>query len=261
MTPNPILGAYGMSYRRSQCNEGMRELILNDVSFEMNRGECVALIGPNGSGKSTLLKLIAGVLPIHKKQSSGQVRYLGSNFYQFPPYKKAQSIVYVAADLWAEFPLSAYEVVFLGRTCQEIGWYHRHSSENERKVREAMDRCFCWHLRDRNLESLSGGERQLVALARALVQGAKVLLLDEILSKMDLNHQAMIGQLLKELTSQGWSILLVSHDINLASEWADSAILLKEGKKILQGPVEKVITQEKRSSKVMRITGNRKIYP
>jgi iron complex transport system ATP-binding protein len=94
------------------------------------------------------------------------------------------------------------------------------------------------------IETLSGGERQLVALARGLAQGAKILLVDETLSQMDLNHQFVIGHMLKELAQNGWSILLVAHDVNLALEWIDSAILVKNGKKVAQGSVQEVIKPE-----------------
>ena len=107
-----------------------------------------------------------------------------------------------------------------------------------------MVRCFCWALRDRDLHTLSGGERQLVALARALVQGAKVFLLDESLSRMDLHHQAAIGKLLTELAAESFSILLVSHDINIASEWARTALLMKGGRRIAHGPIRDVLNEK-----------------
>lgn len=242
-----FLGVYGITYCW-QAQKGQSENALDEVSFEVARGEIVALLGPNGSGKSTLLKLIAGVLRVGANGSSGQVRLQGLDFLSLPAYMRAQKIAYVAADLRAGFPLTAQEAVSLGLTCRKTqgawkAW--RTSSEESEIIRSAMERCFCWHLRARDLESLSSGERQLVGMARALAQGSKMLLLDETLSRMDLNHQGSIGRLLRELAKENWTMILVSHDFNLATEWADSAIFLKKGKKIAQGPIKEVMTQEK----------------
>ncbi len=241
----PLFGVYGMSYRLNRGFQGVgRKLILDSISFEIARGEVIALLGPNGSGKSTLMKLGAGVLPFRSLSCTGQVRYLGQDFLSVSAEYRARNVVYVASDVRSEFLLTAQEVVFLGRTSARRGWMQGTSQSDAEAVRRAMDRCSCWDLRDRNLSYLSGGERQLVALACALAQGAKVLFLDEIMSQMDIHHQATIGRLLKDLAKEGFAILLVSHDLNLASEWADSIIFLKEGKKIFHGPVLMAFQQE-----------------
>jgi len=240
---SPVLGVYGISFSYG------RTPVLEDVSLELERGEILALLGPNGSGKSTLLKAIAGILPL----TAGVVRHRGEDFLRNAPQIRARSIVYVPPDLHAEFPLTAREAVTLGRSCHlNPGTFRYYRSSHDRElVREAMERCLCWGFRDQDLHTLSGGERQLVALARALVQGAKVLLLDEALSRMDLNHQAAMGKLLRELTAEGSSIVLVSHDVNLASEWADTGLLLKKGQSVAFGPIKTVLTEE----------NVRKLYP
>jgi len=244
-----VFGAYGVNYRwralQKESKGGASRGVLEDVSFEISRGEFLALFGPNGSGKSTLMKVVAGILPLNRAGCSAQVRYLNQNFLSFSPRERAQCVAYVAPDLNTEFPLTAEETVSLGRTCQGVGLLRRPSVEDQNAVRWAMEKCLCWSLRDRSLESLSGGERQLVALARGLAQGAKILFLDEALSRMDLHHQAAMGKMLRELAREGWSILLVSHDVNLASEWAVSGIFLREGKKILQGAIREILTQDK----------------
>lgn len=217
---------------------------LENVSFELFEGQITALFGPNGSGKSTLLKIIAGILPLKRFGSSGQVKHHGEDFLSLSSHLRAQKIAYVPADLKAEFPLTAYEAVSLGRTCQRWGLIARNSKEDQSQIRWAMDQALCWWLRDRNLSTLSGGERQLVAIACALAQGARTLFLDESMSKMDLNHQALIGNMLRELAAQGRTILLVCHDMNLASEWADNGILLKDGRKIAQGSIQEVVTND-----------------
>ena len=229
---------------QDNSTHGSRNWALEDISFEIFKGQITALLGPNGSGKSTLMKVVAGILPMKRPGCSGQVQYKGTDFLSIPSHLRAQRIAYVPADLRAEFPLIAYEAVSLGCTCQRWGLIARNSQEDQARIQWAMELALCWKLRNRNLSTLSGGERQLVAIACALIQGAKILFLDESMSKMDLNHQALIGRMLKDLAAQGWSILLVCHDMNLASEWADSGILLKEGQKVAQGSIYETVTQE-----------------
>lgn len=247
-SPKPILAAYGISFRWHSKANGKAAWVLDEVSFELERGEIVALCGPNGSGKSTLMKVVAGILPRYADCQSGQVRYLGQNFWSAPARDRARNVAYVGSGMQAEFPMTAEQAVALGRTSWHPGFFGANgptSLANDRtQVRWAMEKCLCWNLRHRDLETLSGGELQLVGLARALAQGARVLFLDEALSKMDLHHQAAVGRLLKELAEEGWAILLVSHDMNLALEWATSVLLLKDGKKVAQGPTAKVITEE-----------------
>jgi iron complex transport system ATP-binding protein len=235
-----VLAAYGVNY---SWNKSIG--ILNDVSLELKQGEIVGLFGPNGAGKSTLMKIMAGILPISKRGCSGRLRFKGQDMSLCPSQERARNVAYVAPDLRVEFPLTAEEVVFLGRTCMQSGWLSQRSQEDRDQVRWAMEKCLCWKWRDRSLESLSGGEKQLVALAKGLVQGARVLLLDEALGRMDLNHQAIIGKLLKDLARQGWSILWVSHDVNLAFEWVDTLVYLKSGEKVFQGSIQDGVNLEK----------------
>jgi iron complex transport system ATP-binding protein len=235
---SPRLGVYGVSY------EYASRKVLDDVSFELQAGEILTLLGPNGSGKSTLLKAIAGIVSLKGPLNTGQIRYQETDLNTKPLSWRARHVAYVGADLIAQFPMTAEQAVMLGRSCQGAGLLQLSSLQDRKLVAEAMDRCFCGSLRDRDLHTLSGGERQLVALARALVQGAKVLLLDESLSRMDLNHQAAIGGLLTELARQGYSIVLVSHDINIASEWARTVLLLKNGVSIACGPIREILDEK-----------------
>jgi iron complex transport system ATP-binding protein len=235
------LGVYGVTY-----NIGKRA-ILDSVSFEMEQGDVLALLGPNGAGKSSLLKILAGILnptSIGKTKISAQIRHRGEELTQQKLTARARSITYVAPELRAEFPITAYEAVMMGRLCHHPALFLSFSETDKTSVQTAMERCLCWELRDRDLHTLSGGERQLVALARAVAQDAKVLLLDEVLSKMDLHHQAQMGRLIQQLAQEGRMIVLVSHDVNLAAEWATTALFLLHGTSIAQGPIAKVFTEE-----------------
>jgi iron complex transport system ATP-binding protein len=231
----PLLGVYGVSCEYGGCP------VLDEISFELQVGKILSVIGPNGSGKSTLLKSIAGLLP----RLHGVVRYRGTDITQAQPSHRAKLIAYVGADFQVEFPLRAEEAVLLGRAGFSAPAFQQATPEDTLAVERAMERSLCKGLRDRYLHTLSGGERQLVSLARALAQGARILLLDESLSRMDLNHQQAIGKLLVSLArDEGYAIVLVSHDLNVAAEWADEALLLKLGKRVAHGPIRDVLTPE-----------------
>jgi iron complex transport system ATP-binding protein len=233
------LGVYGLSH-----SYGRRE-VLKEVSFELAAGEILSLLGPNGSGKSTLLKAIAGVLPGESgfaRSRHPKVLYQGKDFLSQPLSWRAQRVAYVGADLNAQFPMTAEQAVLLGRSSQGASLFRLSTPDDRAAVEQAMRHCSCWELRRRDLHSLSGGERQLVALARALAQSARTLFLDETLSRMDLHHQAAVGRLLTQLASIGYSIVLVSHDVNIASEWAHSALLLRKGERVACGPIREVLT-------------------
>jgi iron complex transport system ATP-binding protein len=235
-------GAYGIDFGFNGGRDS--SFVLKDVSLELSAGEIVTLIGPNGSGKSTLLKIMAGLLPL-RPHGSGQVLLRGDDFFALDAAARARSVAYVGADLHVEFPLTVLDAVLMGRICHGQGILRRSSKSDEDVAQAAMEECNCWRLRDRDLYTLSGGERQLVALARARAQGSRIIFLDEALSKMDLNHQATIGRLLRRLAGEGYSIVLVAHDLNLASEWSDSCAFLKAGRLVAAGPVASVFTVER----------------
>ncbi len=214
--------------------------MLRDVTIEIERGEICALLGPNGCGKSTLLKILAGIL----KPQGGLLKYSGQDFLALSSEDRAQRVAYVAADFRSEFPMTAQEAVLLGRLCHPGAVLGMDSREDHDRVHWAMELCHCWNLRERDLHTLSGGERQLVGLARALAQGAKVLLLDESLSRMDLNHQALISKQLRSLAQKGWSVILVSHDLNLAAQCAETCVFLKKGERVVAGSIRDMIKTE-----------------
>jgi iron complex transport system ATP-binding protein len=118
-----------------------------------------------------------------------------------------------------------------------------HSEVEVKRVREAMEKAGCLNLEHRLIRELSSGEQQLVAIARAIVQASPVIFLDETLSRMDLHHQMHVGKLLREFAGEGKLILLVSHDLNLSSEWSDSAVLMFEGKLTYYGKLKEALTE------------------
>ncbi|MEK6577882.1 MAG: ABC transporter ATP-binding protein [Bdellovibrionota bacterium] len=237
MSATPLLTVAAVSYWFGDNKA------LNEFSFELDTGEWLAVFGPNGSGKSTLLKLIAGVISVSRYGTNGEVLLRGGSVFKMDQATRAAQIAYVSADLRAEFPLTAWEAVALGRICHSTEMLRKLRKDEAELVQKVMKECFCWELREREISTLSGGERQLVLLARALAQGSRILLLDETFSKMDLNHQSAMGAVLKKQVKEGKSIVMVSHDLNLASEWADTCVFISKGMRIAHGKMATVLTE------------------
>ncbi len=229
------LGVFGIRYEHKKG-----EPLLSDLSFELERGKILGLIGPNGSGKTTLLKILGGILEL--PSSEGQVWVHGHRLQEWSPEHRAQWIAYLGEDFPQEFPLTVEEVVALGARAAE-GPLRKGERATER-TEWALLQTECQEIRHNWIYELSGGERQRVLLARGLAQGARVLLLDETFSNMDLHHQIKMGELLKRMTAErGLSVVWVAHDVNLLSEWADQAVLLKRGTVIAQGGWQEVFTE------------------
>lgn len=213
---------------------------LAGISLELAPGKVSALLGPNGSGKSTLLKFAAGLLPVRAAVLEGGVFLGDEDLATLGPAARSRRVAYAGAELRQDFPLRAEEAVALGLVGDAPG--ARLSSEGRERVTRALERCGCASLRGRALSALSSGERQRVALARAVAQDAPVMLLDETLSRMDLHHQLEAGVLLRELAREGKTVVLVAHDLNLASEFCDEAVFLHSGRKIAQGSFDEALS-------------------
>ncbi len=240
----PLLGAYGIRFSFSQP-KGRTPFLIDNVSLELVAGQVATLLGANGSGKSTLLKLLSGILPLAEPWCEGIVRFQSEEMNRLEPRVRASRIAYVGPDFSAEFPLSAFEAVLMGRSSQSRSLFQLSTEADRERAKQSMVRCQCWELRHREIQTLSGGERQRVGLARALAQGAKVLLLDEALSRMDLHHQIAMGRLIRDLADrEGYAVLLVSHDLNIATEWSDSAFVLHDGEIKTAGSVDAVVTSQ-----------------
>jgi cobalamin transport system ATP-binding protein len=213
-------------------------LVLTDMSFSIGAGEVVALIGPNGSGKTTLLKLLLGLLPPKTGQVSLQDRPLPS----YPIKERAKTIAYVSQQPALTFPLTSFELVSLGRYphAQRFNF----SSADAAAVETALQVTDSQHLKDRRFNTLSGGEKQKILIARALAQSARVLLLDEPTLHLDLYYQLQILVSLKRLCKQQhMTVVSVLHDVNLVSLFADKALLLSGGTLRAFGPVTEIVTE------------------
>jgi iron complex transport system ATP-binding protein len=213
-------------------------LLLQDISFSVAAGELTALIGPNGSGKTTLLKIMLGLLP----PNSGEVKLLGQSLKTYQPRTRAKTIAYVSQQPALNFPLTVRELVALGR--YPHGNRIRETLADTRAIENALERSAAKDLCNRQFNSLSGGEKQKVLIARALAQSAQVLLLDEPTLHLDLNFQLQILSALKRLcVEDGSTVITVLHDVNLVSLFADQALLLSAGILRSSGPVTEVINE------------------
>jgi manganese/zinc/iron transport system ATP- binding protein len=201
---------------------------LEGVSLRVPAGMHVALVGPNGSGKSTLLKAIAGVLDL----LSGDIRVHGQ-----PVAACLHRVAYLAqrGEIDWRFPVDVAGLVMTGRYVH-LGWLRRPSSADRQRVAAALDRLGIGHLAHRQIGQLSGGQQQRALLARALVQEADVLLLDEPLNAVDAETRATVADVMGELRAAGRTVVAATHDLGRLETDYDAAIFLSEGREVPAPP-------------------------
>ena len=217
-----------------------RDWVLHDFSLEVAEGEFLGLIGPNGVGKSSLLKLMAGLL----RPNQGAVWLHGENLASLLPRQVARHVAVVPQESQVLFPFTVAELVLMGRFTHQEGWGWD-SPADLQIARHAMQAMDILPVATRTFRELSGGERQRAIIARALAQQASILLLDEPTAFLDINHQLDIYALLRDLNqNQGVTVVVVSHDLNLASQHCDRLVLLHEGRVYQSGAPEQVVTPE-----------------
>ena len=213
-------------------------IVVRDVSFKLSDGEIIALLGPNGAGKSTLIRALNQSVTL----TQGSITINGKSIGSLSRREVARQIAVVAQENETKFPLTVLEFVLAGRFVhgRAFGW----ETEADIEVaRRAIADCQLSEFSDRLMNELSGGERQRVVLARALATGASTLLLDEPTANLDLAHQAMMFRLVRErCRSCNASAIVITHDLNLASEFADSVMLLSDGQVFAFGHPVDVLT-------------------
>jgi len=208
-----------------------------DVSLALPRGTMAALIGANGSGKSTLIRLLAGLLaPV-----SGRVVFNDAPLSTLNPRQRAKRIAYVPQSTSTVLPFTALEVVLTGRSPYS-GRFRFESAGDERIALAALDALDAGHLAARHFTELSGGERQLVTIARALAQEPEVMLLDEPASALDLKHRTQLIRALRRLRHEsGITILMITHDLMLLESSVDLIFAMKTGRLVASGSPEAVL--------------------
>lgn len=214
--------------------------VIKDISFEINEGGFLGVIGPNGSGKTTLFRTITKIITKYK----GQLLYKDKEIKNWSVRTLAREIAVVPQFLLLTFPFNVYDFIALGRT-PYLGRFEPVSIKDKKVIESSMQITECLHLGRRLVTELSGGELQRVFLAQALAQEPKLLLLDEPTSHLDIGHQADILHLLKKLNKeQGLTILIILHDLNLASDYSERLLLLDEGKIYRLGSPAEVLTYQ-----------------
>jgi len=209
-------------------------------SLTMDFGDGVfALLGPNGSGKSTLLHLLLGLLPA----GGGEVRIMGQRYDTYTRRQLSQLMGLVPQDEHVTFELSVLEYALLGRA-PHLGLLELPQPRDRQRAREALRMAGIEALAQRAVTSLSGGEKQLATVARALTQEPRILLLDEPTSHLDLANARCILDVLRALREAGKTIVLTTHDPNAAASVADDVILLRQGRVLAAGPTAQVLTTE-----------------
>jgi iron complex transport system ATP-binding protein len=242
-TGNCAIEAQQLTFRyRTGVKNGMA-WTLDRLSFRVETGEIFGIVGPNGSGKSSLLKLLAGHLP----PSEGHIRLAGRLIAQLSQQDIARMVAVVPQDYVQVFPFTVAETVLMGRFPHRPSrlWSLGVGEESEQDLacaHQAMRDTDVLSLADRLVCDLSGGERQRVVIARALAQEPQILLLDEPTAFLDINHQIEICGLISRFRCQRQlTVVLVSHDLNVASQYCDRVLMLKEGRLSWLGSPEDTI--------------------
>jgi iron complex transport system ATP-binding protein len=217
----------------------LEELVVNEVSLSIAEGEFVGIIGPNGAGKSTLLKLMDGIL----QPKIGEIKLQNKPLHEYTRRQMAKMIGSVPQNFSTAFSYSVNDIVLMGRY-PHLSAFYSESTNDYHVVERSMQSTDVWHLRQRQFGELSGGEKQRVVLASALAQEPQILLLDEPTSSLDIKYQYQFYSILQDLRQRrGLTIVVVTHDINLAARYCGRLILLKNGKVVGDGAPEKVITK------------------
>lgn len=204
--------------------------VVDGVGLDAAGGRINAIVGPNGSGKTSLLRALAGLLP-HR----GRVLTEGTDLAQLSPTERAQRIAYLPQTSALRVMLSVREVVALGLYAGRLGWF-RSRPEDAQRIEAALERAGIRELAERAYPRLSGGQQRLVLIARALVTGARTLLLDEPTASLDVRHALELFARLASLAREGYCVVVVLHDLDDVQRHAEWAVLLEAGKLRAAGP-------------------------
>lgn len=211
--------------------------VLRDVTFTAEKGELLSVLGPNGVGKTTLFRCVLGTLP----PSSGRVTVDGCDLTTLPPRERARRIAYIPQIHPATFGYTVLDTVLMGAV-RQLNAFQQPQAAHLRQAEEALEQVGAAHLRERNFAHLSGGEQQLVLIARALAQRAEVLVMDEPTSALDYGNQLRILQMVRRLAAQGYTVVLSTHNPQHALTFAHRLLVLHGGTAAALGRPADVLT-------------------
>ena len=216
---------------------GTSNNVLQAVSVDVSRGDLVGILGPNGSGKTTLLKLLCGALA----PTIGDVSLEGRRIVDWPRREIAQRVALVPQETHAAFDFSVLDIVLMGRF-PYLGPFALEGPDDLVIARQALAATGTADFETRAFGTLSGGEKQRVVIASALAQAPSLLLLDEPTASLDIGHQIEVQTLLRRLNGEGVTMVLSTHDLNLAAALCRRLVLLRDGQVLAAGPTEDVLT-------------------
>lgn len=212
---------------------------LNNINLVIKKGEIVALTGPNGSGKTTLLKILAGIL----EKFFGEVLINGIDIKKISIKEKAKNFSYVPQMINNIFDFSVSEIIAMGRRpyTNIVGYLNL---KNKSFINEVLNYFGLLDKKDKKFSTLSGGEKRLVLIAKAICQDSDIIFLDEPLAYLDLHHQVELIKILFEINKGGKTVFLILHDINIASEICDRLILMTKGSILKSGRPHEILSED-----------------
>jgi iron complex transport system ATP-binding protein len=211
---------------------------LKNITFSVATGNFFIIIGPNGSGKTTLLKVMAGIL----KSQADQLEILNRSVDHYTRKALARTIAFVPQMIPIDFPFTVTEIVLMGRS-PYLGMLGLEQEKDIEIAKQALTFTGVEHLAHRKLDQLSGGEQQRVFVAKAICQEPEIILLDEPTASLDLAHQVRLMDLMEKLKNErGITVVMVSHDVNLAAMYGDRLLLLNKGEIVQLGAPKEVLT-------------------
>ncbi len=213
--------------------------VLRDVSFTAQSGEFLSVLGPNGVGKSTLFRCILGLL----RGYSGSILVDGANTRSLKAVKLARRIAYIPQSHYPSFNYSVFDMVLMGTT-SKVALLSSPKAEQREAALQALERVGIVHLAEKGYTNISGGERQLVLIARALAQQARVLILDEPTANLDYGNQLRVMEQVRTLTDSGYTVVQSTHNPEQAFLFSHQVVAMKDGGVLAQGPPNRVVTEE-----------------
>lgn len=224
--------------RNASCGYGDKNII-KDISIGIRSGEILCILGPNGVGKTTLFKTILGFL----KLQSGEILLDNENIRFWPKKRLAKAISYVPQSHTPPFPFSVFDVVLMGRAAH-LDMFASPSKKDKEIAEQAIDTLKISYLKNSIYTQISGGERQMVLIARALAQQAKIMVMDEPTSNLDFGNQIRVLQQINNLASKGLGIIMTSHFPDHAFLCCTKAAIMQKDNKFIVGNVDEIVTEE-----------------
>ena len=217
---------------------GSRE-VLRGLSFSARQGDLVAVLGPNGVGKSTLFHCMLGFL----RPQAGEIRLNGQDIQTLSSADMAKNIAYIPQNASPVFNYTVLDAVLMGLS-NSLGLFQMPGREQREKAWQALESLGIAHLAGRGCQQISGGERQLMLIARALVQDARILIMDEPTASLDYGNSFRVMQRIGQLGQAGYTVLFSTHEPNQAFRYASRVLAMKDGQLLTEGAPKEVLTGE-----------------